>query len=47
MNGRYFAKRKLLAEKWDGHTDYQIEETDKERENRLKKWEAYIAEDDD
>ncbi|EDV24533.1 HIV Tat-specific factor 1-like protein [Trichoplax sp. H2] len=45
MHGRYFAKRKLHAEKWDGFTNYQIEETDMEREERIKKWEAYIEED--
>ncbi|XP_063954481.1 17S U2 SnRNP complex component HTATSF1-like [Lytechinus pictus] len=47
LNGRWFAKRKLEAFHWDGKTDYKIEETDKEREERLKKWEDFLQDDDD
>lgn len=39
MNGRRFAGRILAAEMWDGQTSYKIEESDLEREARLKKWE--------
>lgn len=28
---------------WDGTTDYKIEETDHEREQRLENWEKYLA----
>jgi hypothetical protein len=34
-----FAGRKLVAEMWDGHTSYKVEESDMEREARIKKWE--------
>lgn len=39
MDGRHFAQRTLVATMWDGHTSYKIEESDMEREERLKKWE--------
>ncbi|XP_019848654.1 PREDICTED: HIV Tat-specific factor 1-like [Amphimedon queenslandica] len=42
MNGRYYAGRQLEVFLWDGVTNYQIEETDKERELRLKQWEEYL-----
>eukprot|EP00051_Salpingoeca_urceolata_P021435 m.336499 g.336499 ORF g.336499 m.336499 type:complete len:407 (-) comp19797_c0_seq1:1766-2986(-) len=43
---RFFAKRQLTAEHWDGATDYTIEETDMEREQRLAKWESFLEEGD-
>ncbi|XP_072019496.1 17S U2 SnRNP complex component HTATSF1-like [Amphiura filiformis] len=46
LNGRWFAQRQLVAEIWDGKTDYKVEETDKERDVRLKKWEEFLKEDD-
>lgn len=45
MNGRWFAKRQLTAELWDGKTDYKVEETDQEREARLKQWEQFLESD--
>ncbi len=42
MHGRFFAGRQLEAEHWDGVTNYQVEETDMEREERLKKWEQFL-----
>ena len=42
VNGRWFAKRQLKAETWDGHTKYEIQETDEERAARLKKWEEFL-----
>ncbi|XP_039260881.2 17S U2 SnRNP complex component HTATSF1-like [Styela clava] len=45
MNERWFAKRKISVDPWDGVTDYQIEETDKEREVRIKNWEKFLVED--
>ena len=44
MNGRNFAGAKLVAEMWDGHTSYKIEESDLERDERMKKWEADLNE---
>ncbi|XP_071819070.1 17S U2 SnRNP complex component HTATSF1-like [Apostichopus japonicus] len=46
MNGRWFAKRQLTAELWDGKTDYKIEETDREREARLAQWEKFLTDED-
>eukprot|EP00058_Branchiostoma_floridae_P027609 XP_002613100.1 hypothetical protein BRAFLDRAFT_125707 [Branchiostoma floridae] len=42
LNGRWFGGRQLNVALWDGVTDYQIEETDREREERLKKWEEFL-----
>ncbi|XP_078492632.1 17S U2 SnRNP complex component HTATSF1 isoform X1 [Ciona intestinalis] len=42
LNGRWFACKVIEASIWDGHTDYQIEETDREREVRLQKWEEFL-----
>ena len=37
MNDRWFAGRRLLAQKWDGVTKYDVEETEEQKEERLKK----------
>ncbi|XP_043830455.1 HIV Tat-specific factor 1 [Dromiciops gliroides] len=42
LNGRWFGGRQLNAEAWDGVTDYQVEETSREREERLKCWESFL-----
>lgn len=42
MNGRWFSGRRLVAQKWDGVTKYDVEETEEEKEERLKKWEEYL-----
>ncbi|XP_067907051.1 HIV Tat-specific factor 1 [Heterodontus francisci] len=42
LNGRWFGGRQITAEAWDGIIDYQIEETVKEREDRLKSWESFL-----
>lgn len=42
MHGRFFAGQALSAEPWDGHTSYKIEESDMERDERLKGWEDYL-----
>lgn len=47
MNGRWFAQRQLTAETWDGRTRYKIFETEEELEERLKKWDDYLEEDED
>ena len=46
MNNRWYAKKQLEVSHWDGLTDFQVEETDKEREQRLEKWEKFLEEDD-
>ncbi|MBN3278590.1 HTSF1 factor, partial [Polyodon spathula] len=43
LNGRWFGGRKLSAELWDGKTDYQIEETSRERDERLKGWSSFLG----
>ncbi|KAM8952717.1 17S U2 SnRNP complex component HTATSF1 [Pelodytes ibericus] len=47
LNGRWFGGRQLAVEPWDGVTDYQIEETSREREERLKGWETYLHADEE
>ncbi|XP_078424564.1 17S U2 SnRNP complex component HTATSF1 [Cetorhinus maximus] len=42
LNGRWFGGRQITAEAWDGIIDYQIDETIKEREYRLKSWESFL-----
>ncbi|XP_077597049.1 17S U2 SnRNP complex component HTATSF1 [Stigmatopora nigra] len=42
FNGRWFGGRQLTAELWDGSTDYQVEETSREREERLKGWSNFL-----
>ncbi|CAH1226306.1 HTATSF1 [Branchiostoma lanceolatum] len=42
LNARWFGGRQLNVALWDGVTDYQIQETDREREERLKKWEEFL-----
>lgn len=43
MNGRWFAGRRISAERWDGVTNYKVEETEQQREERLNDWERYLA----
>ncbi|KAJ8245247.1 hypothetical protein COCON_G00235450 [Conger conger] len=43
LNGRWFGGRKLQAELWDGTTDYQVDETNREREERLKGWATFLG----
>jgi hypothetical protein len=47
MNGRWYAKRQLEVSQWDGITNFQVEETDQERDERLKKWENFLKEEVD
>ncbi|CAG08855.1 unnamed protein product, partial [Tetraodon nigroviridis] len=42
FNGRWFGGRQLSVEFWDGKTDYQVEETTREREERLKGWSNFL-----
>ncbi|XP_038604576.1 HIV Tat-specific factor 1 [Tachyglossus aculeatus] len=43
LNGRWFGGRQLRVEAWDGVTDYQVEETSREREERLKVWGSFLG----
>ncbi|XP_026572335.1 HIV Tat-specific factor 1 [Pseudonaja textilis] len=43
LNGRWFGGRQLSVETWDGVTDYQVEETSREREERLKGWQEFLG----
>ena len=43
MNGRWFGGRQITAEIWDGKTNFHVEETDKERKERLKEWGNYLS----
>ncbi|KAJ8314461.1 hypothetical protein KUTeg_006611 [Tegillarca granosa] len=43
LNGRWFSKRQVSAETWDGKTKYEIEESEAERDKRLQKWENFLA----
>ncbi|KAK9696194.1 RNA recognition motif [Popillia japonica] len=45
LNGRWFGKRKLTAEIWDGKTKYKIAETDSEISKRLTKWDSFLEAD--
>ncbi|XP_054435528.1 17S U2 SnRNP complex component HTATSF1 [Pteronotus mesoamericanus] len=42
LDGRWFGGRQITAQAWDGTTDYQVEETTREREERLKGWESFL-----
>ncbi|KAJ8945346.1 hypothetical protein NQ318_009741 [Aromia moschata] len=42
LNGRWFMKRQLSAEIWDGRTKYRIAETDSEITERLDKWDKFL-----
>eukprot|EP01134_Creolimax_fragrantissima_P001212 CFRG1212T1 len=42
MHGRWFGGRKIHAEHWDGKADYKVEETDHEKDERLKQWDNYL-----
>ncbi|KAL4648269.1 HIV Tat-specific factor 1-like [Arapaima gigas] len=42
LEGRWFGGRKLSASLWDGTTDYQVDETNREREERLKGWSSFL-----
>lgn len=47
LNGRWFSKRQISAEIWDGKTKYKITETDAEIEARLDKWDKYLEQEDE
>jgi len=46
MNGRLLMGKVVRLKHWDGVTDYKVEETELEREERLKKWHDHIMAED-
>lgn len=44
INGRWFGKRQLTAEIWDGKTRYKMEETDADLNKRLGNWVDFLEE---
>lgn len=46
INGRWFGKKKVTAEIFDGRTKYRIAETDSEITKRIDKWEKFLEEND-
>ncbi|EDQ92707.1 uncharacterized protein MONBRDRAFT_35744 [Monosiga brevicollis MX1] len=42
LNGRFFAGQKVVAEEWDGKTKYKVEESEEEKEARIKQWDEYL-----
>lgn len=46
MNGRFFGKRKLIAQTWDGTTKYKANETEDESKERLSKWDEFLEQGD-
>ena len=44
MDQRWYAGKQLSVASWDGLTNFQMEETDQEREQRIQKWEDFLQE---
>ncbi|XP_041969848.1 HIV Tat-specific factor 1 homolog [Aricia agestis] len=44
INGRWFGKRQITAETWDGRTKYRIAETDADINKRIDKWGRFLEE---
>lgn len=42
LNGRWFGKRQLTAEIWDGKTKFKIAETDAQISQRLDNWDKFL-----
>ncbi|XP_026725715.1 HIV Tat-specific factor 1 homolog [Trichoplusia ni] len=42
IGGRWFGKRQITAEIWDGRTKYRIAETDSEISKRINKWDEFL-----
>lgn len=47
MNDRWYGGRQLAVSQWDGITNFQVEESDQEREDRLRKWESFLKEEEE
>lgn len=42
INGRWFGKRQITAEIWDGRTKYRIAETEAQISKRIDKWDNFL-----
>lgn len=42
LNNRWFAKRKIMVETWDGKTKFKIEETEEDKAKRIEQWENFL-----
>lgn len=42
INGRWFGKRQITAEIWDGRTKYRIAETEAQISKRIDKWDKFL-----
>lgn len=47
LNGRWFMKRQLVAETWDGKTKYKIAETDSQINQRMDNWDKFLEGEED
>lgn len=47
INGRWFGKRQITAEIWDGRTKYKIAETDADINKRIDKWGKFLEGNED
>ncbi|XP_023936293.1 HIV Tat-specific factor 1 [Bicyclus anynana] len=47
INGRWFGKRQITAETWDGRTKYRIAETDAALNQRINKWDKFLESGED
>ncbi len=47
MNGRWFAKRQLEAEFYDGFTDYGVKENDEQETQRIESFQKWLEEEED
>ncbi|XP_038206768.1 HIV Tat-specific factor 1 homolog [Zerene cesonia] len=47
INGRWFGKRQITAEIWDGRTKYRIAETDADISKRIDKWDKFLEDPED
>ena len=43
MNGRFYGGHLVEAAHWDGLTNFEVEETQGERDQRLDKWHQFIG----
>jgi HIV Tat-specific factor 1 len=46
MHQRWYDKRRVIAEFYDGETDFRIKETEQQRAARLADWDKWLAEND-
>eukprot|EP00727_Mastigamoeba_balamuthi_P003695 m51a1_g13322 putative rna-binding region rnp-1 domain-containing protein (116) ;mRNA; f:560-1031 len=44
MDGRFFAGQRVNAFFYDGKTDYQVLESEEEKQKRIANWEKYLNE---